>query len=85
MSAFITFESAEAVNIINKLRKNYEFDAWEADIPSNIKWEKRNRTRMDTLLDKAKIMSFIALIMLIIHILIVIMRLYASILVSPLR
>lgn len=55
-SAFVTFEYTLGVNLMRDL------DAQEADIPTNIKWEKRNRRGLQRCMDLFKSWALISVL-----------------------
>jgi hypothetical protein len=67
---FITFKNSESVNLLNRAiqnNDNKELKVKEAPIPTNIKWEARNRQGVKALISKLYGYSVIVLIMLITH------------------
>jgi uncharacterized protein YeeX (DUF496 family) len=91
MAAYVTFEYSHAVNLIVEMAENEEskgkdhMHVKEADMPSNIKWEDRNRTGSERRCHLFKTYVLIAVIMLIIFTLVFTIRYNVNRLVTPFK
>ena len=81
MAAFVTFEYSHAVNLMMEMAKNEEeaekedhIHVKEATMPTNIKWEDRNRTGRERRCHLFKTFALISVIMLIIFMLVFTIR-----------
>lgn len=67
MSAFVTFEYSDGVNVMAEMSKNKGRKFTEISNPDDIKWEKRNWNYRDSLILKVKSYTVIVIIMTIIY------------------